>query len=186
MAVTRTFSIIKPDATRRNLTGAVTKMLEEAGLRGIHGLFLFAVDRDNSAGNGTKETITAVDRGFRLAELDTLWFAGDLEAVAFLRKLPGLEHTQTGQTLKLGTKAVDRRLVCVFFFLLLFFLFFRFSSLFFAFLRIFRFLVCSLSLSLHPPGDSLPSPTYQEQELEHERRREKEEWTCFPAHAPKR
>ena len=30
---TRTFSIIKPDATRRNLTGAVTKMLEEAGLR---------------------------------------------------------------------------------------------------------------------------------------------------------
>jgi nucleoside-diphosphate kinase len=33
MAVSRTFSIIKPDATRRNLTGAVTKMLEEAGLR---------------------------------------------------------------------------------------------------------------------------------------------------------
>jgi nucleoside-diphosphate kinase len=35
MAVTRTFSIIKPDATRRNLTGAITKMLEEAGLRVI-------------------------------------------------------------------------------------------------------------------------------------------------------
>jgi nucleoside-diphosphate kinase len=33
MATDRTFSIIKPDATRRNLTGAVTKMLEEAGLR---------------------------------------------------------------------------------------------------------------------------------------------------------
>ncbi len=33
MTVTRTFSIIKPDATRRNLTGAVTKMLEDAGLR---------------------------------------------------------------------------------------------------------------------------------------------------------
>lgn len=33
MAKTRTFSIIKPDATRRNLTGAVTKMLEDAGLR---------------------------------------------------------------------------------------------------------------------------------------------------------
>jgi nucleoside-diphosphate kinase len=32
MATERTFSIIKPDATRRNLTGAVTKMLEEAGL----------------------------------------------------------------------------------------------------------------------------------------------------------
>ncbi len=33
MAVTRTFSIIKPDATRRNLTGAVTAKLEEGGLR---------------------------------------------------------------------------------------------------------------------------------------------------------
>ena len=33
MATERTFSIIKPDATRRNLTGAITSMLEEAGLR---------------------------------------------------------------------------------------------------------------------------------------------------------
>ena len=33
MAATRTFSILKPDATRRNLTGAITKMLEDAGLR---------------------------------------------------------------------------------------------------------------------------------------------------------
>ena len=33
MAVTRTFSIIKPDATRRNITGKVTAMLEAAGLR---------------------------------------------------------------------------------------------------------------------------------------------------------
>lgn len=33
MAGNRTFSIIKPDATRRNLTGAVTAKLEEAGLR---------------------------------------------------------------------------------------------------------------------------------------------------------
>lgn len=33
MAVERTFSMIKPDATRRNLTGAITQMLEEAGLR---------------------------------------------------------------------------------------------------------------------------------------------------------
>ena len=35
MATERTFSIIKPDATRRNLTGAITGMLEEAGLRVI-------------------------------------------------------------------------------------------------------------------------------------------------------
>jgi nucleoside-diphosphate kinase len=33
MAIERTFSMIKPDATKRNLTGAITKMLEDAGLR---------------------------------------------------------------------------------------------------------------------------------------------------------
>ncbi|MEL6478413.1 MAG: nucleoside-diphosphate kinase [Pseudomonadota bacterium] len=33
MAVTRTFSIIKPDATNRNLTGKINALLEEAGLR---------------------------------------------------------------------------------------------------------------------------------------------------------
>ena len=33
MAIERTFSMIKPDATRRNLTGAITQKLEEAGLR---------------------------------------------------------------------------------------------------------------------------------------------------------
>jgi nucleoside-diphosphate kinase len=33
MAVQRTFSIIKPDATRRNLTGKINAVLEEGGLR---------------------------------------------------------------------------------------------------------------------------------------------------------
>ena len=33
MALERTFSIIKPDATRRNITGKVAAVLEEAGLR---------------------------------------------------------------------------------------------------------------------------------------------------------
>ena len=33
MAIERTFSIIKPDATARNLTGAVNAMIEKAGLR---------------------------------------------------------------------------------------------------------------------------------------------------------
>ena len=33
MPIERTFSIIKPDATRRNLTGRVNVMLEAAGLR---------------------------------------------------------------------------------------------------------------------------------------------------------
>jgi nucleoside-diphosphate kinase len=33
MAVERTFSILKPDATERNLTGAVNAVIEKAGLR---------------------------------------------------------------------------------------------------------------------------------------------------------
>lgn len=33
MAIQRTFSIIKPDATERNITGAINKVIEEAGLR---------------------------------------------------------------------------------------------------------------------------------------------------------
>jgi len=33
MAIERTFSMIKPDATQRNLTGKITAKLEEAGLR---------------------------------------------------------------------------------------------------------------------------------------------------------
>jgi nucleoside-diphosphate kinase len=33
MAIERTFSIIKPDATNRNLTGAINAVFEEAGLR---------------------------------------------------------------------------------------------------------------------------------------------------------
>jgi nucleoside-diphosphate kinase len=33
MAIERTFSIIKPDATKRNLTGAINALIEKAGLR---------------------------------------------------------------------------------------------------------------------------------------------------------
>jgi len=35
MAVQRTFSIVKPDATRRNITGKIIAKLEDAGLRVI-------------------------------------------------------------------------------------------------------------------------------------------------------
>lgn len=33
MAIERTFSILKPDATKRNLTGKINALIEEAGLR---------------------------------------------------------------------------------------------------------------------------------------------------------
>ena len=45
MAIERTFSMIKPDATKRNLTGAITKMLEEAGLREAEGFYAVHKER---------------------------------------------------------------------------------------------------------------------------------------------
>src|SRR5947199_10872979 len=35
MAIERTFSILKPDATERNLTGAINALIEKAGLRTV-------------------------------------------------------------------------------------------------------------------------------------------------------
>ena len=49
MADTRTFSIIKPDATRRNLTGAVTRKLEDAGLRVVASKRIY-MTRDQAEG----------------------------------------------------------------------------------------------------------------------------------------
>ena len=42
MAIERTFSIIKPDATRRNLTGKINAKFEEAGLRIVAPEFVLA------------------------------------------------------------------------------------------------------------------------------------------------
>ncbi|MBB3998576.1 nucleoside-diphosphate kinase [Aureimonas pseudogalii] len=46
MAIERTFSMIKPDATRRNLTGAIVKMLEEGGLRVVASKRVWMSKRD--------------------------------------------------------------------------------------------------------------------------------------------
>ena len=47
MGVERTFSIIKPDATARNLTGAINAMIEAAGLR-IVGQKRVCITRDQA------------------------------------------------------------------------------------------------------------------------------------------
>ena len=49
MALERTFSIIKPDATRRNLTGAINERIEKAGLR-IIGQRRLRIDREQAEG----------------------------------------------------------------------------------------------------------------------------------------
>src|SRR5919109_1005162 len=55
MAIEQTFSIIKPDATARNLTGAINAMIEQAGLR-IVGQKRVRITRDQA------ETFYAVHR----------------------------------------------------------------------------------------------------------------------------
>lgn len=55
MAVERTFSILKPDATARNLTGAINALIEKAGLR------IVAQKRVRIA-RGEAETFYAVHR----------------------------------------------------------------------------------------------------------------------------
>ena len=43
MALERTLSILKPDATRRNLTGQINARFEEAGLRIRRGMIRYLV-----------------------------------------------------------------------------------------------------------------------------------------------
>jgi nucleoside-diphosphate kinase len=91
MAITRTFSIIKPDATRRNLTGAVTKMLEEAGLRVVASKRIhmnrdqaegfYAVHRERPFFSGLVEYMTSGPVYVAALERDN--------AVAHLRKVMG-------------------------------------------------------------------------------------------------
>ena len=49
MAIERTFSMIKPDATKRNLTGAITKVFEENGLRVVASKRVWMAKRDAEA-----------------------------------------------------------------------------------------------------------------------------------------
>src|SRR4051794_13800511 len=54
MAIERTFSIIKPDATARNLTGAVNAVIEKAGLR----ISALTADRKSTRLNSSHPSIS--------------------------------------------------------------------------------------------------------------------------------
>jgi hypothetical protein len=49
----------------------------------------------------------------RPQENDTLWFAGGLQGVAFLLKMPGLRHIDEEHTKKTNVDILERRLVQV-------------------------------------------------------------------------
>ena len=90
MAIERTFSIIKPDATRRNLTGKVLAVLEEAGLRVV-------AQKRVHLTKAQAETFYAVhrERGF---------FAG---LVAFMTSGPVVVQVLEGE----GAIALNRRVM---------------------------------------------------------------------------
>eukprot|EP00877_Chromochloris_zofingiensis_P003154 jgi/Chrzof1/1283/Cz10g01050.t1 len=83
----------------------IGKSINEAGLRGVTGLYLFEIER----ADGTR--LKAVTPDTLLEAGDLLWFAGDLDGVAFLMKVTGLEHMQSNQVSKLKTDIIHRRLV---------------------------------------------------------------------------
>jgi hypothetical protein len=71
------------------------------------GLFLFEIER----ADGT--LLKAVSHDTVLHTGDVLWFAGDLEGVAYLQKYTTLEHMQADQVAKLESDIIHRRLVQV-------------------------------------------------------------------------
>ncbi|KIZ06533.1 hypothetical protein MNEG_1421 [Monoraphidium neglectum] len=81
------------------------KTINQAGLRGVTGLFLFEVHRSGG------EILRAVSPDTVLEEGDLLLFAGDLASVSFLLKFDGLAHQQEEQVTKLESHQVDRALV---------------------------------------------------------------------------
>ncbi|KAF5840821.1 hypothetical protein DUNSADRAFT_15363 [Dunaliella salina] len=81
--------------------------VHKAGLRGMPGLFLVYVDQ----ADGTQ--LHAVAPDYTLQEGDTLWFAGGLQGVAFLLKMPGLRHVDEEHTKKTNVDILERRLVQV-------------------------------------------------------------------------
>ncbi|GBG28342.1 Sodium/sulfate cotransporter 1 [Hondaea fermentalgiana] len=91
----------------RGARSLVGQTVESAGLRGLPGLFLVAVEHSD----GTVEHVVGPE--MVLAANDMLWFAGEREAVATLRRIPGL-HPPDTQAQKLKVQPVQRRLVeCV-------------------------------------------------------------------------
>ncbi|KAG0576466.1 hypothetical protein KC19_5G082400 [Ceratodon purpureus] len=83
----------------------VGKNVHDAGLRGINGLTIVAIDRKSG------EHVKAIEDGTMVEVGDIVWFAGGVFGVHFLLKIPGLEHTQAPQISKLRTDILYRQLV---------------------------------------------------------------------------
>lgn len=79
------------------------KTIDDAGLRGLPGLFLVEIERGN-------EVLPAVSANVRLAAGDQLVFAGIVDSVVDLQRFAGLRPA-TDQVLKLDQPCGNRRLI---------------------------------------------------------------------------
>ncbi|KAH9260910.1 hypothetical protein BASA82_001075 [Batrachochytrium salamandrivorans] len=85
----------------RSLEG---RNLDQAGMRGLPGLFLVAVTRE-------EQHYYAPGSDFVLHAGDIVWFIGERSSIATLRRMPGLEDVEHEQISKLNIPVLDRRLV---------------------------------------------------------------------------
>jgi di/tricarboxylate transporter len=81
----------------------VGKRIDEAGLRGLPGLFLIEIDRDG-------QTLPAVSANVELAAGDHLVFAGIVDSVVDLQRFSGLRPA-TDEVFKLDDQRANRRLI---------------------------------------------------------------------------
>lgn len=86
----------------RRGSDATGKTLSGAGLRGVPGLYIIALDRE------TGERIENIDHHVKIETGDTLWFAADIAAVTFLSKFNGLQLVQQDQIEKTKVKMIYR------------------------------------------------------------------------------
>ena len=87
--------------------GAVEgKTLAAAGLRGLPGLFLTAVQKAGEE----KDAVAAPGADYVLTGDDVLWYAGDAAGISSLRRIPGIT-SENKQVDKLKLHKTDRRLV---------------------------------------------------------------------------
>jgi len=82
----------------------VGKTLAEGGLRGIPGLFAFALDTPLG------EHLDGIPRSYILQAGDAVWFAAELDTVTFLRKNPSLVQVQQRQVEKTDVDMIHRQL----------------------------------------------------------------------------
>lgn len=85
----------------------INKTVSQAGFRGIPGLYVLALDREDG---------THIDNvGFTdlLQAGDTIWFAAELASIPFLSRFPGLEMVQQQQVDKSGVNILYRTLIQV-------------------------------------------------------------------------